>query len=108
VLVVPTGTVVPETHRPLTILAAGSDGAAMEAWVDVLRTAFGGNVIRSVDLQHCSGKSLETADVIVMSMAAPGRGPQAQFGATADVLKECVHPVLFVPSPHGIVERSPS
>jgi hypothetical protein len=95
------------THRPLTILAAGGDGAATEAWVDVLRTAFGGDVMRSIDVHHCSETNLQSADLIVMSMP-PDRATHAQFGATVDVLKECVHPVLFVPSPHGIVERSSS
>ena len=32
--------------------------------------------------------------------------PAASFGAIVQVLKECVHPVLFVPSTGGIVERS--
>ena len=32
--------------------------------------------------------------------------PAAKFGAIVQVLKECVHPVLFVPPTDGIVERS--
>jgi hypothetical protein len=31
-----------------------------------------------------------------------------KVGAIVQVLKECVHPVLFVPCPAGIVERSSS
>ena len=30
------------------------------------------------------------------------------FSAIVQVLKECMHPVLFVPSSNGIFERSPS
>ena len=58
VLVVPAGAGVPEARGPITILAAGGDAGAGDAWVEVL--------------------------------------------------KECVHPVLFVPSTDGIVERSTS
>jgi hypothetical protein len=32
--------------------------------------------------------------------------PAAKFGAIVQVLKECVHPALFIPSTDGIVERS--
>jgi hypothetical protein len=48
-----------------------------------------------------------TAHLIVLSMPVEA-GPHPQFGAIVQVLTECVHPVLFVPSPDGTVERSQS
>jgi hypothetical protein len=107
VLVVPAAAVVPDTRRATTILAAGGDGAAADAWVDVLRTTFGGNVVRQADIHQCEPNRVQNADLIVLSMAADV-GAHAQFGAIVQVLKECVHPVLFVPSADGIFERSSS
>jgi hypothetical protein len=106
VLVVPAGASVPGTHRAPTILAVGGDDAAADQWVDVLRTAFGGNAVRSLDIHQCAPDRLQHADLIVLSVPAdPG---QSQLSAIAQVLKECVHPVLFVPSSEEIVERSSS
>ena len=105
VLVVPAGAGVPDARRPITILAAGGDAAAGDAWVDVIRTTFAGNVVRSPDISHCAPDRLQNTDLIVLSMPADS---DTDFGAIVHVLKECVHPVLFVPSTEGIVERSPS
>ena len=44
VLVVPAAAVVPDMRRAPTILAAGGDGTAADAWVDVLRMTLGGQV----------------------------------------------------------------
>ena len=107
VLVVPAAAVVPDTRRAPTILAAGGDGTAADAWVDVLRTTLGGQVVRQADIHQCAPDRVQNADVIVLSMPADV-GAHARFGAIVQVLKECVHPVLFVPSADGIVERSSS
>ena len=104
VLVVPAGAGVPEAGRP-TILAAGGEGAAAAAGVDLLRTTFGGNVVRSPDLHQCAPERLQGTDLIVLSIPATG---DPHFGAIKQVLKACVHPVLFIPSTDGTVERSPS
>jgi nucleotide-binding universal stress UspA family protein len=103
VLVVPAGSGMPELHRP-TILAAG-DVAAAAPWADAFRIAFGGDVIRSLDIHQCAADRLQNTDLIVLSMPAAA---DAQFGAIAQVLKACVHPVLFVPPIDGTFERSPS
>ena len=105
VLVVPAGAAVPEGRRPITILAAGDDVGAGDGWVDVLSSTFAGTVIRSPDIYHCAPDRLENSDLIVLSMPADS---DTHFGAIVQVLKECVHPVLFVPSTDGIVERSTS
>jgi nucleotide-binding universal stress UspA family protein len=107
VLVVPAGAVVPDRGRAPTILAAGGDGAVADAWVDVLRTTFGAHVVRQVDIHQCVPDRLQNADVIVLPMATDVGAP-ARFAAIVQVLKECVHPVLFVPSAGGTVERSSS
>jgi nucleotide-binding universal stress UspA family protein len=104
VLVVPVGAGVPEARRPLTILAAGSDVGA-GAWVDVLSSTFAGTVVRSPDIHQCAPDRLQNTDVIVLSMPADSG---THFGAIVQVLKECVHPVLFVPSTEGTFERSTS
>jgi len=102
VLVVPAGAGVPDT-RPVTILAAGGDVGVADAWVEVLRSTFGGTVVRSPDIYHCAPDRLQNTDLIVLSMPTDS---DTHFGAIVQVLKACVHPVLFVPSTDGIVERS--
>jgi nucleotide-binding universal stress UspA family protein len=56
-------------------------------------------------ISHCAPDLLENTDLIVLSMPVDN---DTHFGAIVQVLKECVHPVLFVPSSDGIVERSTS
>jgi nucleotide-binding universal stress UspA family protein len=105
VLVVPAGAIVPATRHPLRILAAGGALAEVDAWIDVLRSAFGGHVVRSPDIHQCAPDRLQNTDLIVLSTAA-GTDTDVQRGAIVQVLKECVHPVLFVPSANGMFERS--
>jgi nucleotide-binding universal stress UspA family protein len=105
VLVVPAGASLPDTHRVPTILAAGGGGAAADAWVDVLTTAVWGNVVRTLDVHQCTPGRLQHADLIVLSI--PADASHSQLSATEHLLKECVNPVLFVPS-SVIVERSSS
>jgi hypothetical protein len=64
-------------------------------------------VVRQADIHQCAPDRVQNADLIVLSMAADV-GAHARFGAIVQVLKECVHPVLFVPSADGIFERSSS
>jgi nucleotide-binding universal stress UspA family protein len=107
VLVVPAGATVPETGHPLRILAVGSNVVEADAWVDVLRSTVGGDVVRSPDIDQCGPDRLQATDLIVVPMVA-GTDTQARLGAIVQVLKECVHPVLFVPSASGMFERSSS
>jgi nucleotide-binding universal stress UspA family protein len=105
VLVVPAGAAVPDTRGPVTILAAGDDVGAGDAWVDVLSSTFSSTVVRSPDIYHCAPDRLQNIDLFVLSMPADS---DRHFGAIVQVLKECVHPVLFVPSTDGNFERSTS
>ena len=107
VLVVPVAAVVPDTRRPLTILAAGPDAGASDAWVDVLKSTFGGNAVRAPDVHQCAPDHLQNTDLIVLAMPAQS-DIDAQFSAIVQVLKECAQPVLFVPSADGVFERSSS
>lgn len=106
VLVVPSGASSPHARSAPVILAAGG-GAAGEAWADALLTAFGGSVVRSAEIERCEQDRVRSADLIVLSLPVSS-GEDAQFGAVVRVLKECVHPVLFVPSRDGTIERSRS
>lgn len=106
VLVVPAGAVVPDARRRLTILGAGVDRAA-EAWIEALSGTFGGTVVRSPDLHHCAPDQLQHADLVVLAMPA-GAHSHLQLGDIVQVLKECVHPVLFIPPAGGRSERSSS
>jgi nucleotide-binding universal stress UspA family protein len=103
VLVVPAGAAMVAERRP-TVLAAGNDAGA-DAWVELLRNTFGADVVRSAGIHHCVAEHLQRTDLIVLSM--PARS-DADFGVIVEVLKECVHPVLFVPPSGGTVERYPS
>jgi hypothetical protein len=103
VLVVPAGAIVPETGRPLTILAAGGGAEQADAWVEALRSTLGGNVVRSPDISQCAPDRIKNTDLIVLSMTSD-TSTHAQLGAVVRVLKECVHPVLFVPSASGTFE----
>jgi nucleotide-binding universal stress UspA family protein len=69
------------------------------------RSTLGGDVVRSPDIYHCAPDRLQNTDLIVLSMPADS---DTHFGAIVQVLKACLHPVLFVPSTKGIVEGSPS
>ncbi|HET7698005.1 MAG TPA: universal stress protein [Vicinamibacterales bacterium] len=107
VLVVPAGAIVPEAPRALTILSAGGDLGETDAWAELLKTTFGGHVVRSATLDQCAPDRLRDTDLIVMSTAAD-RSTQPPSGPIAQVLMECVHPLLFVPSPAEMLERSSS
>lgn len=107
VLVVPSGAVAPQTRQAPIILGAGGEGAAADGWIEALRTAVGGQVARSSDISRCAPDRLQNADLIVLSMPADN-GSHAEFSGIVQVLKECVRPVLFVPSPGRTVERRSS
>jgi nucleotide-binding universal stress UspA family protein len=107
VLVVPAGAIVPQSGRPLSVLAVRGDVPEAGAWVDLIASTFGGRVERSPDLLRCAPDRLRDTDVIVLPVASSAR-TRAQLEPIAQVLKECVHLVLFVPSADGTLERSPS
>jgi nucleotide-binding universal stress UspA family protein len=105
VLVVPAGAVAPDPGRAPTILTVG--GAAAEAWGELLGTTFAGTVERAIDIHHCAPDRLHNVDLIVLSVPAEDR-LRARFEAILLALKECGHPVLFVPSAEGMLVRSSS
>lgn len=105
VLVVPAGAHDPSGGRAPHILSAGAGVPAVEAWVDTLRSAFGGRVTQSAGIGECSPDRLRDADLIVFPLSASQS--HAQVKAVVHLLKECLHPVLFVPYSEES-QRSPS
>ena len=107
VMVVPGDARIPETHRPISILAAGGDREVTQPWVDVLLSTFLGHVVRFPVIHKCVPERLQYADLIVLAMPAEVDA-HASFDAIVQVLRDCVRPVLFVPSTAGIFEGSGS
>ena len=105
VLVVPAGAGVPEARRPSPFSPPEAMSAPVMRGSMCSASTFAGTVVRSPDIYHCAPDRLQNTDLIVLSMPADS---DTHFGAIVQVLKECVHPVLFVPSTDGIVERSTS
>ena len=106
VLVVPRGAVLPSALDRPTILVAGASHAA-EPWVMLLGHVIGGRTVHTEDLRRCEPELVRGAEVIVWALPAGG-GRQSLLAAAGPVLRECVRPVLFVPSVDGTVERSSS
>ncbi|MCC7123835.1 MAG: universal stress protein [Acidobacteria bacterium] len=97
VFVVPDGAVAPDVGGVRTILSAGVDEHPSRVWVERLRTTFGAQVVRFADIHHCDAGRIRNADVIVLSMSGDSDA-DGQLNDIVSVLKECAHPVLFVPS----------
>jgi hypothetical protein len=106
VLVVPIGHAGPSAARTPNILTVGDGSPAIGAWVEMLRNALGGRAIHSAGIEDCSTDRLGDADLIVFPLPA-GDG-RSHVKAVTHLLKECAHPVLFIPYPDESVERSSS
>ena len=104
VFVVPADARIPETHRPISILAAGEDRELTQPWLDLLLSTFLGHVIRSPVIQKSAPDRLQNADLIVLAMPTEVDA-HAGFDAIVQVLRDCVRPVLFVPSNGGDLRR---
>ena len=106
VLVVPDGAVLPERNQDAAVLAVRHEDAdGLDAWVEAMRSGFSGTVVGSVHARQCAPDVVRSADVLVVSMPSASDA-RVQPGAIVEMLKECVHPVLFVPIGNGILERS--
>jgi hypothetical protein len=106
VLVVPAGARAIDATPAPRILVAGVGHAVTQSWVDALRIALGGEVTHTTDISHCSADRLRSVDLIVFSISTAAHHEQVK--AVAHLLKECLHPVLFVPLLEDTVERSSS
>lgn len=100
VLVVPADAQIPDTHRPISIFAGGDDLEAADPWIDVLRSTFLAQVVRLPAIHKCVPERLQNADVIVLAIPT-AVDARARFDAIVQVLRDCVRPVLFVPSTAG-------
>jgi hypothetical protein len=90
VLIMLAGAVASDLRRARTILTVG--GTVAEAWAEWLRTTFGGNVERSIDIHQCTPDRLADADLIVLPVPIDDR-LRTEFGAIVLALKGCVRPV---------------
>jgi nucleotide-binding universal stress UspA family protein len=107
VLVMPSGAQVPGTDRPISIFVVGDDHEVTEPWIEVLRRTFLGHVVRFPLIHKCPSERLHNADLIVVAMPRE-TGADGRFDVVVQLLRDCVRPVLFVPSAAGLFEGSRS
>ena len=105
VLVVPADATAEGLRRGATVVVPGDgDAAAIDRWVRVFEEILQ-MTVRTEPIATCDVDRLRDAGLVVVPLpvgAADGR----EFDAIVDVLKECVHPVLFVPAARPAVVRS--
>lgn len=98
VLVVPADDGGPALAFGATVVVAGRVNDSAEGWIDRLQQALGLRVVRRDSTASCDIRTVTDAALLVVPVSADrDRGPE--FEAIAHVLKECPHPVLFVPTP---------
>ena len=106
VLVVSAGVAVePVVHAGASIVAAGSGSDRLEAWLAALGSTMQGDVRRTGEISHCTPERLRGADLVVVALPPPSTSAPG-FDAVVQVLKECPHPVLFVPAAEALLRRS--
>lgn len=106
VLVVPAG--VPAAgvlSAGASIVTAGPPGTRAEAWVAALANAVKGSVERAGELAGCTPETLRHADLVVVALPPESRIDD-DFSGIVQVLKQCSHPVLFVPAAEAALPRS--
>lgn len=80
------------TTAGLRVLAAEPIGTTAARWLAVFRAACRARVSTLAGLPMCSREVLASSDLLVVSSRSDVVGPE-----TAEVLRSCTHPVLFVP-----------
>jgi nucleotide-binding universal stress UspA family protein len=90
-----------------TVLAPATDDQEVEAWLTALGEALQVHVVRTGDIGSCPPDRLRDADLVVVPLPPTG-ATGAQFDAIVHVLKECPHPVLFIPAAHSVLSRRSS
>lgn len=100
VLVVPAAASPARLAEGATIVAAGPASPQADEWIAAFGDALNGPVIRAGELAHCGPEAFRDADLVVVALPA-GSTAGHSFDAVVRVLKECAHPVLFVPSRQG-------
>jgi nucleotide-binding universal stress UspA family protein len=105
VLVVPADATAEGLRRGATLVApGGADAAAVDPWVRALEDVLQ-MTVETTPIARCGGDRLRHADLVVVPLPVGGAdGPE--FHAIVEVLKDCVHPVLFVPAAGAAVARS--
>lgn len=104
VLVVPAQESAAAVLRRGAMLVTQSGSAAADPWVRAFGEALGMSIARTESIVTCHAQRLESADLVVVPLAT--HSGASGFEAVVDVLKDCSHPVLFVPAREPGVERS--
>jgi nucleotide-binding universal stress UspA family protein len=106
VLVVPAGaSAEPLLDAGAPVVAVGAPTGNLEGWLAALGAVRRGGVLRAGEAARCTSDTLSGAGLVVLALPAAA-GPE--HDAVAKVLKECSHPVLFVPAGRPVPERSRS
>jgi hypothetical protein len=79
------------------IVAIGPGDARFEGWLADFASAVGGEVLRSDEIDGCAPDRLQSADLVVLELPA-GSPSDPEFHTIVHVLRECSHPVLFIPA----------
>lgn len=94
VLVVPVSGIA-NRHAPSTMLVIGAQSERVDGLVTLLQSALALTVIRTRSPRECSADRVRAADLVVVPL---GGRSGVGLEVAIDVLKECSHPVLFVPT----------
>ena len=98
VLVVPPGGPAVSGLKPgARIVAIGPGDARFDVWLADLASAIDGEVLRAHGMAGCAPDRLQSADLVVLELPA-GSASDPQFHTIVHVLRECSHPVLFIPA----------
>ena len=99
VLVVPAGR--PTSRDDLARMVVIGARSDVDAVVASLQSALALTVTRTPSLLECTADRLRGADLVVVPF---GGGSGVGLEAAIDALKECSHPLLFVPAAAGVRE----
>ena len=100
-----------KTGRPLLeartrITVVGTTDARADEWLAAFGAAVNADVNRVAEVAHCTPDHLRTANIVVLPLTRqPG---DTSLEAAVEMLKECSHPVLFIPAAEAAPHRSPS
>ena len=88
------------------IAVVGTTDTRADAWLAAFGTAMNAEVSRVADVAHCTPDHLRTAGLVVLTLTRESRG--TSLDQAVQMLKECSHPVLFIPAAEAAIPRSPS
>lgn len=96
----------PTLEAGIRIAVVGTTGTRADAWLATFGTALNAEVSRVTEVARCTPEHLRTADLVVLTLTREPGGTSLE--AAVEMLKECSHPVLFIPAAEAAIPRSPS